>query len=452
MQYSDAMDKLKKAGQEHLLHFFNELSSEQKKSLLHQIEKIDLATFKKQQELILQVKKPLKKFNTLTKVINYKDVNDEAEAKKLLSEGLYGCLLVAGGQGSRLQFDGPKGLFLVSPVKKKSLFQIFAEKVKAASKLVNRALPFAIMTSEDKMEEIKFFFEQNNYFGLQKSQISFFSQKNLPLLDKTSHLFLENKHTVATGPDGNGSSLNEFFDSGIFDEWQKKGVQFVSYVLIDNPLADPFDLKLLSLQFKEKSDVVIKCIKRKSPEEAVGILVERDDFVNVVEYSEIGNDERFEKDKKGNLKHAFANISLFSFSMEFIKKMATSHELPLHLAFKAVSCLNKEGQKEKSKVPNAFKFEKFIFDVLPFAKNVKIIEYPRNSCFSPLKNLQGDQSIQTVQKDMQELDYQTITKITDKKSPILEPFEIAQDFYYPNDALILKWKGKEIPNEHYIEA
>ncbi len=453
MQYSDALNKLKSVSQEHLLNFFNELTPHEKQSLLNQIEQIDLATYQKQQKLILQVPPTPKKFNPLTKVIKSEDNKDEVEAKKLLSEGNFGCLLVAGGQGSRLQFEGPKGIFIVSPVKKKSLFQIFAEKVLAASKLVSKALPIAIMTSEANDLETKDFFIKNNFFGLNERQVSFFSQKNLPLLDKKGDLFLETPYKIAVGPDGNGSSLNEFVKSGIYDEWQKQGVRFLSYVLIDNPLADPFDMKLLMLQSKQNADVVIKCIKRENPEEAVGILVEKDRFVDVVEYSEISDEERFKKDGGGKLYHGFANISLFSFSMDFIKKIGNlENEIPLHKAKKAVSYLSKSGKTEKSEVPNGWKFEKFIFDVLPFAKNVRIMEYPRKSCFSPLKNLTGNQSLETVQKDMQELDYKTITDITGKKNPVLKPFEIAQEFYYPNDALISKWKGKEIPKEHYIES
>jgi len=453
MNYDAAFTKLQEIKQEHLLQFFEELIPCEKASLLNQVDLLEIETFKQQQALVLTNRTDQREeVAPFTNAAKEKDIDPDL-GKTLIADGKLGCLLVAGGQGSRLQFDGPKGTFPVSAVKLKSLFQIFAEKTVAATKLANRSLQLAIMTSEENDKEVKFFFKNNDYFGLSLKQISFFSQKNLPFLNLEGNLFLQNPFTIARGPDGNGGSLKTFYESGIFDKWYNKGVRFVNFVLVDNPLADPFDSKILAFQSRQKAEIVVKCIKRESPEENVGILVRERDKLKVLEYSELSDQERFDKDSNGNLKHLFANISLFSFSMDFIKKIAVHQEtMPLHKALKALPFLDENAQTIKPTFPNGWKFEKFIFDLLPLAEHIEVIEYSRKNCFAPLKNLSGNHSLETLQKQSQELDYKTISKITGRKDPFIKPFEIAQDFYYPTDELINKWKGKALPSKHYIEG
>ncbi|HRD56172.1 MAG TPA: UTP--glucose-1-phosphate uridylyltransferase [Parachlamydiaceae bacterium] len=442
MDYNQAFEKLKAIKQEHILAFFDSLSKIKKEMLLNQIDKLDAALFKKQQALVFQKEEKKPEIAPCDSAVQSEFILPDEEARKMLEEGKIGCLLVAGGQGTRLEFEGPKGLYLVSPVKKKSLFQIFAEKTIAAGKLAKRLLPLAIMTSEENRKETEEFFKENDYFGLFKNQIYFFTQKSLPMLTEEGNLFLTNPFSIAKGADGNGSSLKQFFDSGIFEKWLKNGVQFVNYVLIDNPLADPFDEKLLFFQSSQKQDVLIKCIKREDPKENVGVLGKKDGHISVIEYSEISENERFTKNNQGELLYPFANISLFSFSMDFIRKAAAHEkEMPLHKAFKQVSKTHLKG----------WKFERFIFDVLSFAKNILLIEYPRQECFSPLKNKAGRDSLKTVQHDMETKDIKIMRKITTSDAAVLTPFEIAQDFYYPTKELIEKWKKKTIPQKHYIE-
>ncbi len=451
MDKAEAQLKLQTIKQEHLLEFYDSLTENQKRLLLNQIDELNIEIFKKQQAMLFVKDDPIDdNYEPIDHVIHSDDLDDKM-GKKLLSEGKLGCLIVAGGQGTRLQYDKAKGTFPVSSVKKKSLFQIFAEKTLAAGKMSHQMLQLAIMTSNENEAEIKEFFKNNEYFGLNPAQLSFFSQKNMVFLDLEGNLFLENPYTISKGPDGNGNSLKLFFSSGIYEDWLKKGVEFVNYVLIDNPLADPFDVKLLDFQSRKKAEIVIKCVKRDSSSESVGVLVSRSGFLSVIEYSEMSDFNRFAKDESGRLKFMYANISLFSFSMNFISKIANMDDpLPYHKAFKKVAYFDSKKTK-KPDFPNGWKFEKFIFDVLPFAKNVEVIEYLRKNCFSPLKNLIGDHTLESVQRQMELLDYETICHVTGRRDPILQPFEIAQEFYYPTDELLEKWKGKEIPQTHYIK-
>lgn len=452
MDKTEALLKLQTINQEHILKFYDTLTENEKGLLLSQIDKLNVETFKKQQALLLADEHQVEQnYEPVENVVHADDLDDKI-GQKLLSEGKLGCLIVAGGQGTRLGFDKAKGTFPVSPVKKKSLFQIFAEKTLACGKKSHQILQLAIMTSEENEAEIKEFFKNNEYFGLNPSQLSFFSQKSLTLLDLQGNLFLENPYTISKGPDGNGNSLKLFYLSGIYEDWLNKGVEFVNYVLIDNPLADPFDVKLLDFQSRKKAEIVVKCVKRDTATESVGILVKKANHVDVIEYSEMNDAMRFAKDETGRLKFMYANISLFSFSMNFISKVANLDDryLPYHKALKKVAYFDSKKTK-KPDLPNGWKFEKFIFDVLPFAKQVEVVEYSRKYCFSPLKNLQGDHTLETVQRQMELLDYETICHITGREDPILKPFEIAREFYYPTDELLEKWKGKKIPQTHYIK-
>lgn len=450
MNYFKALSKLNSVNQADILKHYETLNTKEQIELLQGIEKIHLETLKNQQNLIYQINDDKKEIFPLNEAISSENIQDVSNGIRLLQGGEVGCLIVAGGQGTRLGFQGPKGAYPVSSYKNKTLFQIFSEKILAASRFAKKPLLVAIMTSEENDQETKAFFKKHHYFGLDKHQISFFTQKSLPILDFKGNLILETPSKIATGADGNGSSLECFVESGIFEDWKSQGVRFVNYILIDNPLADPFDLKMLSLEANGTEDIIIKCIKREDPKESVGVIARTAKGIEVIEYSEISEEERFKKDELNNLIHLYANISLFLFSMDFIQRI-TKEKLPLHIAKKQVTKINLIEKTIKTESILGLKFEKFIFDVLPLAKKIKLIEFPRSDCFSPLKNKSGSESLMTVQRDMEIKDYKMIQQITGMEQSILTPFEIAQDFYYPTEDLLKKWKQIKVPNQHYIE-
>lgn len=452
MNYKQATEKLKSIKQSHIFKYWDQLSNSEKETLLAQIENIDIHTFQKQQELLF--KQTNSNFPpSITPFTNYHKAGTPdaiAEGKKLLSEGKVGCLILAGGQGTRLRFEGPKGLFPVSVIKKKTLFQLFAEKILAAEALYRRDIPLAIMTSVENLELIRRYFFNNQYFGLEPHNVSFFPQSNLPLLDTQGNLFLEEQGKISEGPDGNGSVFHCFKDSGVYEKWHQQGISFVNTILIDNPLADPVDADLIGYHSLQKATVTVKCIIRQDPKEKVGVLVEKDHKVHVEEYTELSETERMATDSSGNLKHRCANISLFCFNLSFISEMALrSSELPLHLASKAVRELLPDGTATTPMAPNAWKFEKFIFDVLPLAQHVKALLYPRENCFAPLKNLVGPDSIATVQAALLQRDRQVYQDITGQEPP-QRAFELAPEFHYPSPELLTKWKGMPLPNAPYV--
>lgn len=433
------MEVLQKIGQEHLLDSWDQLSQVEQFSLNEQIQRLNLHTFKEQQQLLQQ---PLSSAISCTPpdhVAKSGNHADQNEGSNLISEGKLGCLIVAGGQGTRLKFPGPKGMFPVSVVKQKSLFQIFAEKTVAASEQARVKLPLAIMTSPQNHQETIEYFHEHHYFGLDRSQVSFFKQSSLPFLNTEGNLFFEEKGKIAEGPDGNGSALHRFFESGIWENWKMRGIDYVNFIIVDNPLADPFDAELLGHLARTKSDVVIKGVVKESPEESVGLVVKKDKHLSVIEYSEMNDEMRQKRDSNGSLQFHCANISLFCFRMEFISRLVEDKfPLPLHIAFKAAKEM---GAPDKIDV---WKFEKFIFDVLPASKKTTILLYPREQVFAPLKNFSGKDSIDTVKAALENADRKTLEAITGL-SISQTPLEISQKFYYPTKQLLSQWKKREIP-------
>lgn len=428
-----------------LLKLPQNLSKEERVSLSIQIEKIDNELLEIQQRLLKQTSS-LTRHDPFTDYKNSSSI-DSSAGKSLITDGKVGCIVLAGGQGTRLGHSGPKGTFPISIIKHKSLFQMICEKVVAASYLAKTPLPLAIMTSPENDEETRDFFLKNNFFGLSQNQLSFFCQKTLPLLDQDGNLFLKDRQTLARGPDGNGDVLRRFVEEGLAKRWEDQGITLVNTILVDNPLADPFPEKLFAHHLHTNADISLVCMEREDPEEQVGVVVQNAGLPRVIEYTEMPRDEFQNIDPNTKkFKHSLANLSLFCFSMNFIQTVAAKASLPLHRAFKATPYLNSRLEPVSPSKPNAWKFERYIFDLLPLAKKISPLVYPRKECFAPLKNADG---IKLVQKALQEKDKIALEAITGNKAPI-DPFELSPEFYYPTDTLKSKWNGKQCTNSGYI--
>ena len=212
---------------------------------------------------------PLKELNHLGNP-SYFSLGEE-----LIALGKVGCIILEGGQGSRLNSSIPKALIPIPTVEKKTLLQIFFEMTAAATKKMQRALPLAVMTSPLNCESLAAYLEENDFFGLDKSAIALFQQQMLPFLDDRENPIVDASGSYAQGPDGNGGALKAFYEAGIFEEWRKRGVEYLLTVLIDNPLADPFDPELCGFHASSQADASLKGVQRLSIEEKVGLIVQR---------------------------------------------------------------------------------------------------------------------------------------------------------------------------------
>lgn len=345
----------------------------------------------------------------------------------------FGCLILAGGQASRLRLDLPKGCVVVTPFSKKSLFQLHAEKIKAASIQMGYPIPLAIMTSATNRAETELFFQEHGYFGLSTNQVSFFSQKNWPLLNLDGNLLLKAPGKLATGPNGNGDIYYQFVKSGIWDRWNKQDIKHVRIIPIDNPLALPIDQTLFATHLAHKNDITIQGIARERGEKA-GTLSLINGKLGVLEYGEFEGDGDY------------SNIGLYLFSMSFIKRVSDV-ELPIHKVKKSVKTLEGEIPKD----PNVWKFETFIFDAFSFSEKSELLIYPRESCFAPLKNFEGAGSMASVQAALLANERKIWSNSVGSPLPEGAKFELGSSFYYPTSEQLMRWKEKEFPGKNVIE-
>lgn len=430
---SQAKKILESIGQLHLLRFWKTLRADQKQDLLRQIENLDLSLVERQRKALLSIPSLQGQATPLKNCSSSGNRHDYEEGKKQASQGKCATLVLAGGQGTRLGFEKPKGCFPISLIKHKTLFQLIAEKVTAASRDANFPLQLAIMCSPLNREETEAFFITHHFFGLEPEQVLFFSQKVWPFLDLQGNLFLETPHRIAQGPNGNGGVFKQLAEEGILERWGNQGIEWVNVIPVDNPLALPIDYELVGFHARHQCDVTIKATLRKNLQEKVGVVALLNGKPKIIEYYEQQLDEQFN----------VANLGLFCFSLEFISRV--SHEvLPLHWTKKKATALG-------DKTHFAWKFEEFIFDVLPFAKTCEVLIFPREETFAPLKNLQGEDSIESVRAALLAADRRIYTQITGLQPPKDVEFELAAEFYYPNESLLNRWKGKSLPPLPYIK-
>jgi UDP-N-acetylglucosamine/UDP-N-acetylgalactosamine diphosphorylase len=429
-------DRLEIIGQTHLLSSLELLENDEQHEVFKQLESIDEKGLKRLQEALLNKNSQLLKEKKPFLPACSKGAPELIEVgKKILKQGQAGCIVLAGGMGSRLRFDFPKGLFPITCIKQKTLFQRLAERVKAASHAYATPLHLAIMTSSLNHAETQKYFLDHQFFGLESSQISFFPQEMWPSLDLEGNLFCSQKGQLSFSPAGNGSVFRSFMQSNIALEWKKWGIEMISIISIDNPLADPFDANLLGFHASMNLSASMVAIKKRDHHEKVGVLVQAPHGVEVCEYSEISGDA-------GSF--SYANTGHLCFTRPFFEEVARC-QLPIHLAFKSVQKENKPFQ--------VCRCEQFIFDAFCFAKRSDAIIYPRNECFAPLKNFEGEDSIKTVEEAVQAFDRDTFYAVTGQHLSSTKKSELDPAFYYPDEKLKAKWRDKKGQlKAGYIEA
>lgn len=377
-------------------------------------------------------------------------MNNREEGIKALQNGKVATVILAGGLGSRFGQEMPKGLYPISLIKKKSLLQLIAEKTVAAGKAYGITPRLAIMTSEATHEQIVTSFSESNFFGLPSSHISFFSQSSLPLLDDEEQPVLTVKNIPLTAPDGNGLFFSSLVTSGILDEWKQANIKYITVLPVDNPLADPFSPELIGFHKEQANDISIVAVERTDPEEKVGVIVEKNGHLAVIEYSEMTTEDRTAT-SNGRLKYPLANISFFAFTLSFIEQMARQVPLtmPLHKVKKQITLRQKELLGRDTPLA-LWKREYFIFDLLSFTTKTSALVLNREDCFCPLKNGSGAYGPEDVQKALLQKDQKQFKAISNTNPPLDRLFELSMSFYYPTKELISFWKDRSLPSENYL--
>ena len=328
----------------------------------------------------------------------------EAEALGMaaLRQGRVAAFTVAGGQGTRLGFPGPKGTFPASPLNQKPRFPVPAEKIKAAGLRAGRPLHWFIMTSHANHEETEHFFVTNKYFGLDVSRVHFFRQGRMPAVDFNGKLLLETPATLALSPDGHGGSLRALHRSGALDLMQAEGIDTISYFQVDNPLVRCLDAAFIGFHLRACSEMSSKMVRKAYAEEKVGHFCQQAGQVVVIEYSDMPLALQQQLAADGTLRFGAGSIAIHLIDREFARRMAAGGPgvaLPFHRAEKKIATIDAQGQPVQPSKANGVKFELFVFDALPFARNSIVIETARADDFSPVKNAEGLDSPQSSRAD-----------------------------------------------------
>jgi UDP-N-acetylglucosamine/UDP-N-acetylgalactosamine diphosphorylase len=372
----------------------------------------------------------------------------KAAGEAALRAGRVAAFTVAGGQGTRLGYDGPKGTFPVTPVLRKTLFQVFAEKILAAGRRHGKPLHWFIMTSHANHAATEAFFAEHKFFGLDRARVHFFRQGRMPAVDFEGKILLEAPHAIALSPDGHGGSLRALQRSGALDLMRSEGVDLLSYFQVDNPLVRCIDPAFIGWHLARGSELSSKMVPKAYPEEKVGLFCAQHGKLVVVEYSDLPMAVQRETDASGALRYLAGNVAIHLLDREFVRRMASGGDgvaLPFHRADKKIPCIDASGAPVKPEKANGVKFEMFVFDALPFARNALVIESRRADEFSPVKNAEGVDSPQTCRDDQLRqfarwLAANGAAIDTDATGLPRYPVEVSPLFGYDEDSFAESWR------------
>lgn len=401
------LESLRTYGQSHVLHGWQALSDQERITLADQLRAIDfdllrtLYTRKNEPAAAL----PSRERITPLPVVSPSSIPaaTTARGEEALRRNEVAVLVVAGGQGSRLGFEQPKGMFPVGPVSGSTLFRIHAEKVLALSRRYGNAIPFLVMTSPATHDDTVQYFASEQNFGMSAGQVHFFQQGTMPALDlATGRLLLEAPGRLFLSPNGHGGTLTALNDCGLLAKLTADGIKHLFYFQVDNPLVNVCDPAFLGRHIETNSEVSSKVVYKERPEEKVGVLAQIDGRCGIIEYSDMPEEMAAERAADGTLAFRAGNPAIHLFSLPFLDRVTSGRQrLAYHLARKKVPHYNPEaGVAVTPGEPNALKFELFVFDALPMADRWLAVEAKREDEFAPLKNASGADSIETCRAAM----------------------------------------------------
>ncbi|MBR7180639.1 MAG: UDPGP type 1 family protein [Kiritimatiellae bacterium] len=405
MNCSQAKKFLDSCGQSHVLAFWKELGPAERKALLAQISRLDardIATCRKALAAgaasVPDTSKGVAPRVAVLKGAKLKEA--VAAGEKEIAAGRVAALLVAGGQGSRLGYNGPKGCYSIGPVTGAPLFFFHARKILARSIRYGARIPFYVMTSEANRAATEECFRDNGYFGLDPEDVFFFTQGMWPGMDRNGSLLLESKGKIFMSPDGHGGLLAALKRSGALADMKKRGIKSVFFFQVDNPLVEVADPAFIGYHVMNRSEYSLKLCAKRDPYEKVGMPMRFGEKYRMVEYTEMTKDQCERKSANGELYFLYGSPAIHVFDRAFLEREA-AREMPVHLAFKKIAHIDAKGRAVKPSEPNGYKFEKFIFDILPNAKRVAFLAFDQKDEFSPVKNAEGNDSPATCRADMQ---------------------------------------------------
>ncbi|REJ65486.1 MAG: UDPGP type 1 family protein [Planctomycetota bacterium] len=429
--------RLARYGQEHVLAFWDELDAAGRAQLAEQLADIDL-------DLVDSL------YRTGSDAVNFAELARRAEpphairlagdqnpfspeaararGEAALREGQVAVLVTAGGQGSRLGFAHPKSLYKIGPISGASLLQIHIEKIRATARRYGVSVPLYVMTSPVTDQETRRFLDEHDRFGLAADDVFVFCQGTMPAVDAaTGKLLLAGRDRLFLSPDGHGGTVKALRRSEAFADLARRGIEHIFYFQVDNPLATVCDPEFIGYHLLAESEYTLQVIGKRSPQEKLGNVVRVDERTQIIEYSDLPDEAAEWRNDDGSLKLWAGSIAVHMFGVDFLRRVAESDVgLPFHRAIKRVPHLGEGGEPVEPAEPNAVKFEQFIFDLLPLARESLSVEVAADDTFAALKNapgapLESPEYVQRMMSDLHrrwlrqvgaEVDEQTIVEIS----------------------------------------
>lgn len=403
--YAELHAKAVALNQTHLLAFWSELSPEEQRRLAWQIAEIDAATYRQLSSASLQEGDEQASQGALAERAasppafrldgsgaSFNRAAAKQAGERALSVGHVGMMLVAGGLGTRLGFDQPKGMFQLGPISQRTLFEMFCQQLLAVRKRYGVSIPLYVMTSPFTDAQTAEFLAEHDYFGLPAEDVKLFCQSTFWAMDAQSkRILLESKGSLFLGPDGHGGMLAAFAKSGCLADAQQRGIRQIFYGQIDNPLLPVCDPVMIGSHLLAESEMTTLVVPKRDPLERVGNVVQVDGQMRVIEYMHLPRAVAERKNSDGSLALWAGNLAIHVIAVDFLRRIAEQADaLPLHLSLKKVPHLNEAGEPVIPPQPNAWRFERFIFDLLPWAKNAFVVEVDREEAFAPVKNADAD--------------------------------------------------------------
>ncbi len=401
------------AGQGHVFRFWDRLDLDQRTALLEQLRRTPTSLVEELAGLVVEPTPTARPADwSPPSIVPPPRTHEEKETAALrtalgetaLRAGRCAALLVAGGQGTRLGFSGPKGLFPIGPISGKSLYQLHAERIRALGRRYGQPMPLLIMTRPANHDDTTRFFEEHDRFGLAAEEVHFFTQGTYPTFSEEGKVQLAAIDRLSESPDGHGGVVEALRISGLLRHLRDREIEHVFYFQVDNPLVRIADPLFLGHHIHENADVSAKVVAKIDPLEKVGVLANADGRLHVVEYSDLPRDLAMARETDGRLLFRAGNTAIHLFRVDFLERVSQEGvQIPYHLARKKIPVIDEEGEAIEPTEPNGVKIERFVFDFFEHARNTLVLEIRREEEFSPVKNASGADSAFTAQRDLCDL-------------------------------------------------
>ncbi|MBD5518884.1 MAG: UDPGP type 1 family protein [Lachnospiraceae bacterium] len=399
MNYQEAYKKLEEYGQLHVLKYYEELSKEEQEALLAQIEQTDFAV------LALCEKKetlnPRGKIEPI-EVMELAEIEEKKEeytkiGLEAIKAGKVGAVLLAGGMGTRLGSDAPKGVYNIGLTKDVFIFQRLVENLLDVVHQAEAWIPLYVMTSDKNHDTTVAFFEEKDYFGYNADYVTFFMQDMAPASDYNGKVYMEAKNKMSTSPNGNGGWFLSMVKWGVADKMRKAGVEWLNVFAVDNVLQRIADPCFVGATIATDSAVGAKVVAKNAPDEKVGAMCLEDGRPSIVEYYDMTQELMDAKNEKGAPAYHFGVILNYLFRVKDLEEIV-ARKLPLHVVEKKIPYLNEQGEPVKPEEPNGYKFEQLVLDMIHELDSCLPYEVVRNREFAPIKNKTGIDSVESARK------------------------------------------------------